>query len=98
MGASQSLITKMYSEYLLASKVYQSLIGSVDEEVSDDEARIIEGMQIFVKDSGKADEVKKRLKRGEDFSFGGSKAAMRKPEQILNLAGGYAKGSCERSI
>lgn len=38
MGASQSLITKMYSEYLLASKVYQSLIGSVDEEVSDDEA------------------------------------------------------------
>ena len=48
MGASQSLITKMYSEYLLASKVYQSLIGSVDEEVSDDEARIIEGMQIFV--------------------------------------------------
>lgn len=68
MGASQSLITKMYSEYLLASKVYQSLIGSVDEEVSDDEARIIEGMQIFVKDSGKADEVKKRLKRGEDFA------------------------------
>lgn len=68
IGASQSLITKMYSEYLLASKVYQSLIGSVDEEVSDDEARIIEGMQIFVRDSGKADEVKKRLKRGEDFA------------------------------
>lgn len=44
------------------------MIGSVDEEVSDDEARIIEGMQIFVKDSGKADEVKKRLKRGEDFA------------------------------
>lgn len=68
MEASQSLITKMYSEYFLASKVYQSLIGSVDEEVSDDEARIIEGMQIFVKDSGKADEVQKRLKRGEDFA------------------------------
>ena len=68
MGASQSLITKMYSEYLLASKVYQSLIGSVDEEVRDDDARIIEGMQIFVRDSGKADEVKKRLKRGEDFA------------------------------
>ena len=91
MGASQSLITKMYSEYLLASKVYQSLIGSVDEEVSDDEARIIEGMQIFVKDSGKADEVKKRLKRGEDFA---SVAARRKPEQILNLAGRI----CQRKL
>ena len=48
--------------------VSQSLIGSVDEEVSDDEARIIEGLQIFVRDSGNADEVKKRLKRGEDFA------------------------------
>lgn len=58
-------LSKEERKYMGAS---QSLIGSVDEEVSDDEARIIEGMQIFVKDSGKADEVKKRLKRGEDFA------------------------------
>ena len=48
--------------------MYTSLTTGVNEEVSDDEARIIEGMQIFVRDSGKADEVKKRLKRGEDFA------------------------------
>ena len=67
MGASQSLITKMYSEYLLASKVYQSLIGSVDEEVSDDEARIIELDQIFVEEETLAQELKSRLDNGEDF-------------------------------
>ena len=58
----------MYSEYLLASKVYQSLIGSVDEEVSDDEARIIHAMQIVVKDKENADAVTARLAAGEDFT------------------------------
>lgn len=68
MGVGKSTIEDMYEEYWLARKVYQSLMKGVDEEVSDDEARVIEAMQIFVKDKSKAKEVRKRLKNGEDFT------------------------------
>lgn len=68
MGVHKSDIEDMYQEYWLAVKVHQSLIGSVDEEVSDDEARVMEAMQIFVKERSKAREVRKRLKSGENFA------------------------------
>lgn len=68
MGVRKSNIEDMYEEYWIAMKVYQSLMKGVDEEVSDDEARVIEAMQIFVKDKSKAKEVRKRLKNGEDFA------------------------------
>lgn len=68
LGIHKSDIEKMYQEYWLAVKVHQSLIGSVDEEVSDDEARVMEAMQIFVKEASKAKEVEERLKNGEDFA------------------------------
>ncbi len=53
---------------MLADKVYQSLTVGIDAEVSDDEARIMEAMQIFVKDKKSAKEVRQRLKAGEDFA------------------------------
>lgn len=68
LGVHKSDIEDMYQEYWLAVKVQRSLIGSVDEEVSDDEARVMEAMQIFVKERSKAREVRKRLKNGEDFA------------------------------
>ena len=58
----------MYEDYALANKVYQSLTQSVDEEVSDDEARIMEAMQIYVKTQDKAEEVSAKLAAGEDFA------------------------------
>lgn len=67
-GASQSDIESMYEDYALANKVYQSLTQSVDEEVSDDEARIMETMQIYVKTQDKAEEVSAKLAAGEDFA------------------------------
>ncbi len=67
-GASQSDIESMYEDYALANKVYQSLTQSVDEEVSDDEARIMEAMQIYVKTQDKAEEVSAKLAAGEDFA------------------------------
>ncbi len=67
-GASESDIESMYEDYALANKVYQSLTQSVDEEVSDDEARIMEAMQIYVKTQDKADEVSAKLAAGEDFA------------------------------
>ncbi len=67
-GASEADIVSMYEKFALANKVYQSLTMGVDEEVSDDEARIMEAMQIFVKSREEMREVKKRLSAGEDFA------------------------------
>lgn len=42
-------IVEIYSEYALATKLYDSLISDVDTEISDDEARTITVSQIFIK-------------------------------------------------
>ena len=68
MGVSESDIQDYYEHYALAQKLYTSLTGAVNEEVSDDEARVMELMQIYVSDSTKADEVAARLAVGEDFA------------------------------
>lgn len=67
-GAALADIESMYQDYALASKVYHVLTDGVNAEVSDDEARIMEAMQIFVKTRKQAKEVKKKLKDGEDFA------------------------------
>ncbi len=67
-GASEADIAAMYEDYALASKVYQSLTGGINEEVSDDEARIMEAMQIYVAGPKEADEVSAKLAAGEDFA------------------------------
>ena len=46
MGVSESDIKEYYEHYALAQKVYHSLTKAVNEEVSDDEARVMEIMQI----------------------------------------------------
>lgn len=68
MGVSESDIQDYYEHYALAQKLYTSLTGAVNEEVSDDEARVMELMQIYVSDSTKADEVAAKLAAGEDFA------------------------------
>lgn len=68
LGVTESDISEYYSHYALAQKLYQSLTSSVNEEVSDDEARVIEIMQIFVTDGTKASEVASKLQRGDDFA------------------------------
>lgn len=67
MDVNKSDIKGLYKEYALAQKLYNSLTESVNEEVSDDEARIIEAMQIVVTDKEKADEVQSELNQGKDF-------------------------------
>ena len=84
LDVKQSDLEDMYQEYLLAAKVYQSLTDKVDTEISDDEARVMEVMQIFVSDEKKAEEIKARLQNGEDFAA---------------LAGSYnEKGSIQTSF
>lgn len=68
MGVSKADIEEYYTHYALAQKLYHALLDSVNEEVSDDEARVIEMMQIFVADKKNADIVEQKLLAGEDFA------------------------------
>ena len=49
LGVNADGILKMYQEYALANKVYNAIIGEVNPEISDDEARIITVSHIFLR-------------------------------------------------
>jgi len=49
LGVNIDIIRKMYSEYALANKVYESVTESVNPEISDDEARTITVRSILIK-------------------------------------------------
>lgn len=68
MDVSETALKGMYEDYALAQKLYTSLTEGVNEEVSDDEARIMEAMQIVVKDQATADKVQNDLNSGRDFT------------------------------
>lgn len=67
MDVSRSDIEDLYNDYALAQKVYTTLTTGINEEVSDDEARVMDAMQIYVKDQTKAGEVASQLASGRDF-------------------------------
>ena len=68
MGVSQSDVRLAYEHYALAAKVYHSMTMSVDDEVSDDEARVIQVRELVVSDAQSADSIANRLEAGDDFS------------------------------
>ena len=68
MGVKLSDVEKAYEHYALAMKLYQTLTEGVNEEVSDDEARVIRVQQIYVPDLETANIVAEKLSQGEDFA------------------------------
>ncbi len=66
-GANKKDIVKMYERYALAEKVYSELMGSVDEEVSEDEARVMEAYVLFVSDESTAEEIQDMIDYGYTF-------------------------------
>ena len=66
-GARKKDLEKMYYKYALASKVYESLMNSVDDEVSEDEARVMEAFVLFVSDEAKANEIQGMIDYGYTF-------------------------------
>ena len=66
MQVRQSDIEKLYTRYGLANKLYTFLTQGVDDEVSDEEARVMDAQQIFVLDKKKAKEVEQQLKEGNE--------------------------------
>ncbi len=49
LGANEDLVYKMYSEYALAEKVYNSIVDEVQLDISDDDARSVTVEEIFIK-------------------------------------------------
>lgn len=68
MQVKQVDIETLYTRYGLANKLYTFLTQGVNDEVSDEEARVMEAEQIFVSDNEKAKEVAEQLEEGNDFS------------------------------
>lgn len=68
MDVAEADIAEYYTHYALAQKLYHSLTNGVNDEVSDDEARVMEIMQIYVTDEDRAHEVEQKLAQGDDFA------------------------------
>ncbi|MFP3155105.1 peptidyl-prolyl cis-trans isomerase [Lachnospiraceae bacterium ZAX-1] len=68
MEISQGTIEELYRQYGLANKLYTHLTTGVNDEVSDDEARIIQATQIYIKSEMMAKEIKNKLDQGGDFA------------------------------
>ena len=67
MQVKQGDIETLYMRYGLANKLYTFLTQGVNDEVSDEDARVMEAEQIFVSDKEKAKEVSQQIKEGNDF-------------------------------
>lgn len=68
MGVDKAKMEAIYEKYASAQKVYDTLTQGVNEEVSDDEARVIRVEQIYVETQEEADIVKAKLDSGDGFS------------------------------
>lgn len=67
MGIDKMELKDIYRRYAIAQKLYNTLTEGVNEEVSDDEARVIRIQQIFVKSADVANLVQQKLSAGSGF-------------------------------
>ena len=67
MGIDKMELKEIYERYAIAQKLYNTLTAGVNEEVSDDEARVIHIQQIFVKSEDVAKVVEQKLRSGSGF-------------------------------
>lgn len=67
IGLDKSKLKAFYQKYAIAQKLYNTLTQGINEEVSDDEARVIRIHQIFVKSEATAQLVADKLANGEKF-------------------------------
>lgn len=67
IGLDKKDLKNYYERYALAQKLYRLLTQGVNEEVSDDEARVMRIQQIYVKTEQKALEVQQKLANKEKF-------------------------------
>lgn len=68
LGISQGEVQGIYEKYALAEKLYLALVQDVNEEVSDDEARIMEVRQIYTSSEEQAKKALEELGEESEFS------------------------------
>lgn len=68
LSLSQDEVIDIYGKYALADKLYAVLIADVNQEVSDDEARVMEIRQIFVREKAQAEQAYSELQQDNEFS------------------------------
>lgn len=68
LSITQEEVQGLYENYALANALYEVLVQDVNEEVSDDEARIMEIRQIYMTDEEQAKEAHADLEEGAEFS------------------------------
>lgn len=97
MGVDKGEVKEFYKKYALAQKFYQALTQGVNEEVSDDEARVMLIQQIFVKDEATARVIQQKLNNGTDF--GSLASNYNEAESIeVHLARGVYAESVDRVV
>ncbi len=89
LDVSEKDIAAMYERYILAVKVYDHIITSVDDEVSEDEARIMDGYLIYVTDSSKVSKIEKAFANGEAAEDIARKYSEKDKEQVSFGRGQY---------
>lgn len=67
IGLDKNKLKQYYEKYAIAKKLYSMLTQGVNEEVSDDEARVIRVQQIFVRSEEKALQVQKEIDSNKKF-------------------------------
>lgn len=90
-GAKKKDVVKAYKKYALATKVYDELMNSVDEEVSEDEARVMEAFVLYVSDKSKADEIQGMIDYGYTFERLASTYNESDSYQVTFARGEYSK-------
>ncbi|MBR4027597.1 MAG: peptidyl-prolyl cis-trans isomerase, partial [Lachnospiraceae bacterium] len=67
IGIDKTRLKGIYEKYAIAQKLYNTLTQGINEEVSEDEARVIRVQQIYVKNLETANLVATKLAEGSDF-------------------------------
>uniref|UniRef100_UPI004057C94F peptidylprolyl isomerase n=1 Tax=Agathobacter sp. TaxID=2021311 RepID=UPI004057C94F len=68
MDIDRKKVQECYEKYAIAQKLYDTLTQGINEEVSEDEARVMRIQQIFVTSTENANAVQQKLQEGNDFA------------------------------
>ncbi|MDD6039257.1 MAG: peptidyl-prolyl cis-trans isomerase [bacterium] len=67
LDITQEDLEDIYTKYAVAQKLYNGVVANVNEEVSDDEARVMRVMQIYMEDESRAAKAEAELEGGTEF-------------------------------
>lgn len=84
-------VKKYYEKYAIAQKLYSTLTQGINEEVSEDEARVIRVQQIFVTNQENAMLIQQKLSEGSDFATLANNYNEKEEMEITMARNAYSK-------